>query len=189
MRKILVCLIVAASAVFAAQTRSSNEMVSVPTSAPINLANKQFEDALAMYRVSDFKEAARLFNLACEGGHARACYDMGAMIASGKVAAKQPETAVKFYERAYKMGDKLGSYALAYAHQTGVGVAKDEARAYELYKNACELGLAKGCNEAGYMSERGAGMQIDVKAAAKFYEKACKMGLDVGCENAKILKR
>lgn len=189
MRKILVCLIVAASAVFAAQTRSSNEMVNAPASAPINLANKQFEDALAMYRVSDFKEAARLFNLACEGGHARACYDIGAMIARGKVAAMQPEAAVKFYERAYKMGDKLGSYALAYAHQTGVGVAKDEARAYELYKNACELGLAKGCNEAGYMSERGMGVQIDVKVAVKFYEKACKMRLDIGCENAKILKR
>ena len=189
MRKILVCLIVAASAVFAAQTRSSNEMASAPASAPINSANKQFEDALAMYRVSDFKEAARLFNLACEGGHARACYDIGAMIASGKVAAMQPETATKFYERACKMGDKLGCYALAYANQTGVGTVKDEARAYELYKNACELGLAKGCNEAGYMSERGTGVQTDVKAAAKFYEKACKMGLDVGCENAKILKR
>nr|WP_315018022.1 tetratricopeptide repeat protein [uncultured Campylobacter sp.] len=189
MKKILLCLIFAASAVFAAQTRSSNEMVSVPTSAPANSANKQFEDALAMYRVSDFKDAARLFNLACEGGYARACYDMGAMIASGKVVAMQPETAVKFYERAYKMGDKLGSYALAYAHQTGAGVAKDEALAYELYKNACELGLAKGCNEAGYMSERGMGVQADVKAAAKFYEKACKMGLEVGCENAKILKR
>lgn len=189
MRKILVCLIVTASVLFAAQTRSSNEMASVPASVPANSANKQFEDALAMYRVSDFKEAARLFNLACEGGHARACYDMGAMIASGKVVAMQPEAAAKFYERACKMGDKLGSYALAYAHQTGVGVAKDEARAYELYKNACELGLAKGCNEAGYMSERGTGVQTDVKAAAKFYEKACKMRLDIGCENAKILKR
>ena len=158
MRKILVCLIVAASALFAAQTRSSNEMASAPT----NSANKQFEDALAMYRVSDFSEAARLFNLACEGGHARACYDLG---------------------------DKLGCYALAYAHQTGVGAAKDEARAYDLYKNSCELGLAKGCNEAGYMSERGMGVNADVKAAVKFYEKACKMGLEVGCENAKILKR
>ncbi len=189
MRKILVCLVVAASVLFAAQTRSSNEMASVPASAPTNSANKQFEDALAMYRVSDFKEAARLFNLACEGGHARACYDIGAMIASGKVAARQPETAAKFYERACKMGDKLGCYALAYAHQTGAGAVKDEARAYELYKNACELGLAKGCNEAGYMSERGMGVQADVKAAAKFYEKACKMRLDIGCENAKILKR
>lgn len=189
MRKILLCLIVAASALLAAQTRSSNEMASVPASAPTNLANKQFEDALAMYRVSDFSEAARLFNLACEGGHARACYDIGAMIASGKVAAKQPGTAAKFYERACKMGDKLGCYALAYACQTGAGIAKDEARAYELYKNACELGLAKGCNEAGYMSERGTGVNADVKAAIKFYEKACKMGLEVGCENAKILKR
>lgn len=189
MRKILVCLIVAASVLFAAQTRSSNEMASAPASASTNLANKQFEDALAMYRVSDFSEAARLFNLACEGGHARACYDIGAMIASGKVVAMQPEAAVKFYERAHKMGDKLGSYALAYAHQTGAGVAKDEARAYELYKNACELGLAKGCNEAGYMSERGMGASADIKAAVKFYEKACKMGLEVGCENAKILKR
>ena len=189
MKKILLCLIFVASALFAAQTRSSNEMVNVPASAPANSANKQFEDALAMYRVSDFSEAARLFNLACEGGHARACYDIGAMIASGKVAAMQPEAAVKFYERAYKMGDKLGCYALAYAHQTGVGAVKDESRAYELYKNACELGLAKGCNEAGFMSERGTGVQTDVKAAVKFYEKACKMGLDVGCENAKILKR
>jgi len=189
MRKILLCLIFAASALLAAQTRSSNEMASAPASTPTNLANKQFEDALAMYRVSDFSEAARLFNLACESGYARACYDMGAMIASGKVAAKQPGTASKFYERACKMGDKLGCYALAYAHQTGVGAVKDEARAYELYKNACELGLAKGCNEAGYMSERGMGVNVDVKAAIKFYEKACKMGLEVGCENAKILKR
>ncbi len=125
MRKILVCLIVATSAVFAAQTRSSNEMVSVPASAPANSANKQFEDALAMYQVSDFKEAARLFNLACEGGHARACYDIGAMITSGKVAAIQPEAAVKFYERAYKMGDKLGSYALEYSKHTGAGEAKE----------------------------------------------------------------
>ena len=189
MRKILLCLIVTASVLLAAQTRSSNEMISVPLSAPANSANKQFEDALAMYQVSDYKEPARHFNQSCEGGHARASNDMGAMIASGKVAAMQPETAVKFYERAYKMGDKLGCYALAYAHQTGVGAVKDEALAYELYKNACELGLAKGCNEAGYMSERGMGVNADVKAAIKFYEKACKMGLEVGCENAKILKR
>ena len=86
MKKILLCLIVAASVLLAAQTRSSNEMATAPASAPANLANKQFEDALAMYRVSDFSEAARLFNLACEGGHARACYDMGVMIASGKAA-------------------------------------------------------------------------------------------------------
>ena len=188
MKKVLVCLIFAFGALFAAQTRSSNEPLNAPTSLPENSANAWFEDALAMYQVSNFSEAARLFNLACESGHARACYDIGAMTAGGKVAAKQPETAAKFYERACKMGDKLGCYALAYAHQTGVGAVKDEARAYELYKNACELGLAKGCNEAGYMSERGMGVQSDVKAAVKFYEKACKMGLEVGCENAKILK-
>ena len=63
MRKILLCLIVTASVLLAAQTRSSNEMTGAPASAPANSANKQFEDALAMYRVSDFKEAARLFNL------------------------------------------------------------------------------------------------------------------------------
>ena len=188
MKKVLLCLIFAIGTLFAAQTRSSNESLNAPASLPKNSANAWFNDALAMYQVSNFNEAARLFNLACEGGHARACYDIGAMIASGKVAAKQPEMAAKFYERACKMGDKLGCYALAYANQTGVGAVKDEARAYELYKNACELGLAKGCNEAGYMSERGTGVQTDVKAAVKFYEKACKMGLEIGCENAKILK-
>ena len=104
MKKVLVCLIFAISALFAAQTRSSNEPLNAPTSLPENSANAWFEDALAMYQVSNFSEAARLFNLACESGHARACYNMGAMLASGKVAIDRTDAAAKFYERACKNG-------------------------------------------------------------------------------------
>jgi TPR repeat protein len=94
----------------------------------------------------DPAEAERLLGLACDGGIAESCFDLGLFHDRGEGVTKDATRAVARYRQACDLGSAVGCNNLGVAYQRGEGgVPVDVARARELYQQACDAGYELGC--------------------------------------------
>jgi len=118
--------------------------------------------------LEDRDEAARRWEVACEGGVAGACVRLARLREESEEAAGLPGDIEALLRAGCDGGDMSGCVELAEQFLSG-----DQASA--LLERACEGGEAEGCVQLGEIlsgvAERGG--PIDLKRAAQLFETAC----------------
>ena len=110
----------------------------------------------------DFKEAARLFSIVAEEGHAYAQANLGLMYADGKGVKKDYEKALYWFKRAAEQGNAGAIMSLGFLYAKGHGVHKDLDEARRLYRLSAEQGNWMAHRKLGYMYKEGEGVRIDL---------------------------
>jgi TPR repeat protein len=82
---------------------------------------------------------------ACERGAPAPCAFAGLGYELGRGAARDDETAFRFYERSCAGGAMVGCYSAAVLLERGQGTAADPGRARERYATVCAAGSATAC--------------------------------------------
>lgn len=118
--------------------------------------------------------------VACRGGDAQACHNLGAAHQSGLGVPVDLDAAMAAYDRGCQGGVVQACNSMA-ALAMQRGGAVDEARAAEAFAKACEAGDMPGCANLAAMHFRGDGIARDPAEAARFNRKACEGGLGVAC--------
>jgi TPR repeat protein len=84
--------------------------------------------------------------LACSGGDAKSCFDLGVLYEGGNGVPKDKAKAAGFYRKACDAGSAGGCFALGLMYKWGKGVPQNRAKATEFYQKACDAGLAAACD-------------------------------------------
>jgi uncharacterized protein len=140
----------------------------------------------------DDAKAAALFDKACGGGVARACYARAEQYArertSGKDAAAKAAAGKKAQElsdRACDVGDGWACQAAAgWYLQEGASAIfpKEPARAAALLRRGCGLGHGPSCSTLAGLLLEGKQMAKDVPDAVALLQRACEGGRVEDCE-------
>jgi hypothetical protein len=88
----------------------------------------------------DDADAARLYRLAAEQGHAEAQFHLGFMFEHGKGVAQDAAEAIRWYRLAAEQGHAHAQIKLGRMFQYGNGVAQDAAEAIRWYRLAAAQG-------------------------------------------------
>jgi TPR repeat protein len=124
----------------------------------------------------DYAEAARLYGLAAEQGHAASQFDLGTMFENGEGVAQNDAEAVRLYGLAAAQGHANAQNSLGYMYYAGEGVAQNDAEAVRLYGLAAAQGHANAQFNLGFMFDKGRGVAQDYAEAARLYGLAAEKG-------------
>ena len=173
--KIPVGIVVAILCVVFAINNYNDERAEQERLATVDAA-KYYNDGVKAYNAKNYTEAARLYRIAAEQGHADAqCY-LGYCYGKGLGVEKDPKEAVKWYRKAAEQGQSDAQYNLGYCYEKGLGVEKDPKEAVKWYRKAAEQGYADAQNYLGYCYVKGLGVAKDPTEAVKWYRKAAEQG-------------
>ena len=135
--------------------------------------------------------AEELFRLACNGGSAAGCLNLGLVAAS----RDDKKHAAELFERSCTDGWTPGCHRLAMAFDQGEGVLQDLNRAIALYEEACANKYADSCVAAGMLFMTGQRVERDVARATrhfgtaiKTYDESCQAGNDGDCKERDKLR-
>lgn len=131
----------------------------------------------------DLASAARLFQRACDQGHAPACNNLGLAYQRAEGVPQDYERAMTSFERACSGGFAEGCSNQGVLYEHGLGVAVNVGDARRLYSRACRRGSALGCSNLGVLFKEGRGVAPDGQAASRLFAEACRAGSPVGCSN------
>jgi hypothetical protein len=143
----------------------------------------------ACYNGGDFEPDLLRMEQACERGFAPACNNLGVRYWNGKGVARDPEHAVRFYQRACDQGSGLGCTNLAVLYLDGRTLPPDPQRAGALLRRGCNKAEPAGCAlGTGVLYERGIGVATtDRVGALDAYRQSCEAGYLAGCQQLKRL--
>jgi hypothetical protein len=98
-----------------------------------------------------FEDAQPLFERACGGGIARACYNAGAMLRDGRGVERSTERAAALFRTGCDGDDALSCQLLGQLLKRGDGLPRDLVEARRLFDRACTAGLASACSELEFL--------------------------------------
>ena len=124
----------------------------------------------------DRASAAKWFQRAAEGGHARARYGLAVMYEKGDGVAQDHVAAAKWFREAAQQNNVHAQYRLARLYWYGRGVSKDYSQSAKWYRKAAEQGHARSQAALGYLLVHGHGIPEDHAEASKWYRKAADQG-------------
>ena len=160
----------------------------------------------------NYEKAARLYEIACDGGNSEGCNKLGRMYDFGSGIEQNDEEAARYYRIACD-GEIRCSYFLniCYSHPNLIecinenerlfslcsdgntdacvqlGINKSSNRNYEeavqAYRLACDGENMEGCYRLGLMYSLGFGVEQNDEEAARFYQIACDGGECNACRN------
>jgi TPR repeat protein len=150
-------------------------------------ASGAFDRGLALLKSGQYTEAFSQLTIACDGGIARGCGNLGTMYQNGKGVSPDLVRAAALYRKACD-GDGWGAcYFLGGMYNEGTGVSKDQAQAAAFFRRACEEGSdSRGCNSLGIAYGNGVGVAQNSAQAAAMFKKACDLGFQTGCQNLTV---
>jgi len=121
-----------------------------------------------------YQEGARLYEKACDGGQAAACFYVGTYHDEGAFGkAKDPAKAEQSLERACAQGHALTCRLLGDRYHK---VDKNDPRALKFARRACDLGDKPGCFSAISKLLKGEGTPKDPAAAQAILKRTCDAG-------------
>lgn len=150
----------------------------------------------------------------CQGNSARACFELGQVLAVGLAVPRDTVAAGKSLWRACELGlrescrsmtllvhekgeaawlqacergDGGSCFILAGLLRAGNGVAPDHYRAVEFLRRACENSWWRGCDALGHSYLRGDGAPADVAHAIASFDRACAGNYAPSCAAAGLL--
>ena len=129
----------------------------------------------------DETKARELLGKGCDGSDAKACVNLGVLLAQGRGGAKDPAGAAKNFERGCAAGEAKGCGMLGGAYRAGDGVGKDVGRAATLLRQGCDGGDDVACGALGRMLAQGEGVPKDATKATDLLKRACDGGQSSAC--------
>jgi len=140
-----------------------------------------FDQGFKDLQNSQFTDALRLLAVACDGGVAKGCGNLGWLYQNGKgVSPDLARAAVLFHKGCD--GDAWGAcFLLGAMLENGNGVARDQGHAVALYRRACDGGDGRGCTNLGFDLGSGNGVPKDAAQAVVLLRKGCDIGVGRGC--------
>jgi hypothetical protein len=129
-----------------------HEVAPAETSAASHVANVE-EQAVALFKQKQYKEARPLFEQACNG---------------------TDESGFKYAGTA---GDMKACNYLGFLYAKGLGGPRDRSKAQDLYQTACDHGVLSSCASLGSLYQDSG----DDDAARRYFQKACDGGVAEGC--------
>jgi TPR repeat protein len=135
--------------------------------------------AAAGLLVPDFAEAARLWRLSAEQGHARALTRLAGLYFSGEGVLRSQREAARLYRRAADAGCPNAQHRLGgMYYQGGQGVPRCPKRAALLWKRAAGQGHASAQANLGFLHYKGTcpGVRKSYRAAARLWKAAAGQG-------------
>jgi len=140
-----------------------------------------FDQGFKDLQNSQFTDALRLLGLACDGGVAKGCGNLGWLYQNGKGVSPDLARAAVFYRKGCD-GDGWGAcFFLGVMDENGNGVPRDQAQALALYRRACDGGDGRGCTNLGFDLATGNGVPKDPGQATSLFRKACDGGVPRAC--------
>jgi serine/threonine-protein kinase len=134
--------------------------------------------------------AAPVFDKACSGGNAPACFYRATAFERGDVAGRDLARAAEYYERGCDRGDasSCSTLALRLDHASD-GWSRDVPRALRLWQRACDLGQRFACFRAiGYYLKGGEGLDKRPERAIAVLERTCAAGEAKRCAELGLLR-
>ena len=132
----------------------------------------------------DYIRAAEFYVLACDGGYAEGCRDLGMLgfqYRDGDGVPQDLARAAELFQHACDGGEAGACWVVGYMYDEGNGVPIDRERAAKLYQHACDGGHAVGCASLGFLYQDGEGVALNLGRAAQLYKRACDGGTAYGC--------
>jgi hypothetical protein len=127
-----------------------------------------------LYNKHRYKEAAPLFEQACEGGSPEGCWFLGIMYGTGQGVQENSSKSRMLLSRACDAGSAIGCYDAALGYTSGKGIGKDYQRAALLYSKACDAGIGPACSKLSDIYAFGAGgIEQNIPRAQELARKAC----------------
>jgi TPR repeat protein len=124
----------------------------------------------------DYTEAARLFRLAADQGHANSLMKLALCYIRGTGVDQNHPEAVRLYRLAADQGYASAQTFLATSYATGMGVDQDYAEAVRVYRLAVNQGYAPAQYMLGMCIQKGAGVDQDHIEAVRLYQLAANQG-------------
>ena len=155
----------------------SNEVKSTVTSEDVETIYRK-GDACFFGRgvAQDYVEAARLYRLAAEQGHADAQYNLGCLFKNGQGVAQDDVEAMRWYRLAAEQGLAKAQVLLGLGFNYGRGVKQDYVEAARWFRLAAEQGNAHAQYLLGVKLSNGQGVKKDYVEAARLYRLAAEQG-------------
>jgi uncharacterized protein len=151
--------------------------------APDKDAEKAWDEGSKTYRAGDMPATRTHFLKACDGGHARACFNVGVMLRDGVGGPANPSDARWRFSRACAYGSAPGCYSFGNMAMEGLGGDRNDRDAREAHERACKEGLNQACNSLAVLVEAGRGGNADPARARGLYKSACDAGEKSACTN------
>ncbi|WP_286348223.1 tetratricopeptide repeat protein [Helicobacter felistomachi] len=92
---------------------------------------------------------------------------------------KDYEVALKYLEKAVRLGDAHAYAGLGVLYHNGYGVRKDYSKALDYFDKAAQMGDAGAVRNIGCMYYWGLGVGADRARAREYFKKSRQMGLKV----------
>ena len=121
-------------------------------------------------------EAARLYRLNAEQGHAEAQLQLGRVYFAGRGVPRDDGEAVRWLRLAAEQGHAEAQFALASAYSLGRGVSKDAVEAVRWRRLAAEQGHVSARILLGSAYSEGNGVLKDELEAVRWYRLAAETG-------------
>ena len=126
---------------------------------------------------TDYKEAAKWYQLAAEKGDAEAENHLAQLFEVGQGVPRDEAEAAKFFQRAAEKGHVGAQYSLAAMHTLGRGLNPSDTEAVKWYRMAAEQGDDLAQFAMGQRATIGKGLPRDSVEAYKWLSLAAAEGL------------
>lgn len=151
----------------------------------------------AYFMVNNDSQGPGFWQKACDGGEARACYDLGLYKRKHVYANTSKADAIPYFEKACTKGDgrschMLGELHTEYSYDLNMpvsnkemGVTASNKSAINYFTKACDSGNSLSCYNLGVHYFDGVGIASDKSRAASLFQRGCKDGLEAtSCYNS-----
>ena len=143
-------------------------------------AEAYYNLAVSYYRgdgvLKNLPEAARLFRIAAEMGHAHAQNRLGLCLQQGEGVPYNPVEAFTWLKRAADSGHADAQCNVGAALLTGLGVPEDKAAAVVYFRRGADEGVAEAMFNLGVCYYNGDGVPRDMPQAVAWYTRAHDAG-------------
>jgi TPR repeat protein len=125
----------------------------------------------------DSREAARLYHIAADQGHAWAQYNIAQFYRYGKGVIQNHHTAASYYRLSADQGCAVAQCDIAACYKRGEGVLQSHSEAARWYHLAADQGDAQALNNLANCYARGQGVIQNDSEAARHVRLAADQGL------------
>jgi TPR repeat protein len=135
----------------------------------------------------NFSEAARLFRLAADLGHALAQFNIAVCYAKGEGVPQDFSEAARYARLAADQGHAHAQYSIALCYAKGEGVPQDFSEAARYARLAADQGHAAAQSAFAQCLDRGKGLPENHSEAARYYRLAADQGFAAAqCNYAQV---
>jgi hypothetical protein len=122
------------------------------------------------------EDIVRSLRGAAEAGNVDAMFQLGFLLGTGSVIAKDDAEAVRWYKMAAEKGNAQAMTNLGRRYYYGEGVPKDHALSVKWYRQAAEGGSVDAFFALGVFYDEGTAVAKDIAESERWYRKAANGG-------------